>query len=48
MFINRLMMNWIDCNDEFMLQLIPIPGMVLHARPIPSAVSTSKIFVVHM
>ena len=44
LFISRLMINCFRRN-EFMLQLTPIPGMFLRARPIPIAVSISKIFV---
>jgi len=48
LFINRPMINWLNRNDECMSQLIPIPVMFLLARPVLIAVSTSKIFVVHL
>jgi len=48
LFINRLMINWLNRSDECMLQFIPISGTFLLARPFPIAISTSKIFVVRV
>lgn len=48
LFINRLVINWLNRNDEYMLQLVPIPGTFLLARLVPIAISTSKTFVVHV